>query len=151
MSTSFASRARVFADYEEYLAKLSEYRSRQWTCSFSGRSGLSYEEALESEQASNSLLQQFPPELEGVFVGLTHHSTLRLEELITYLTDASKLHKWCPPGATSGKPGKLAQALGKPIIRRWLHEPSPARHPGHSPAAQSDQPAPAFPAFVRLP
>ena len=40
----------VCVDYDAYLAKLELYRSRQWSCALTGRAGLTYEEALRTEQ-----------------------------------------------------------------------------------------------------
>ncbi len=41
----------------DYLRRLEFYRQRIWTCSATGKSGLSYEEALTSEAAARSLAQ----------------------------------------------------------------------------------------------
>lgn len=40
----------VIATYEEYTEKQELYRSRVWTCARTGLQGLTYEEALKSEQ-----------------------------------------------------------------------------------------------------
>lgn len=42
----------------DYLRALELYRQRTWTCAVTGRSGLSYEEALTSESLSGGLLSQ---------------------------------------------------------------------------------------------
>ncbi|KAJ2880305.1 hypothetical protein H4R27_004802 [Coemansia aciculifera] len=44
-----------FIDYDQYLDRLSLYRKPIWTCSVSGQSSLTYEQALLSERASNHL------------------------------------------------------------------------------------------------
>lgn len=65
-----------------------------------------------------------PAELEGPFCGVVHHSTLRLEELVTHLADLSKNFKFAAlSGSETGtaKPGKQAP-LAKPVIKLWLHE-----------------------------
>lgn len=48
----------VFKDYDAYLERLAELRSRSWSCAATGKSGLTYEQCLVSEQEANSLLQQ---------------------------------------------------------------------------------------------
>ncbi|GFR43333.1 hypothetical protein Agub_g4403, partial [Astrephomene gubernaculifera] len=114
----------VFTDYDAYLEQLAHYRTAKWTCAVTGRGGLTYEQALLSEQEANKVLQQFPAELECPFVQLVHHNTLRLEELVTHLADVSKSFKFSAPGsaeATTGKHGKQAP-LAKPVIKMWLHE-----------------------------
>ncbi|KAJ1931671.1 hypothetical protein EC988_009712, partial [Linderina pennispora] len=42
----------LFDDYDKYLERMALYRRTIWTCSASGQSGLTYEQALLSERAS---------------------------------------------------------------------------------------------------
>ncbi|KAJ2375864.1 hypothetical protein H4S02_008093, partial [Coemansia sp. RSA 2611] len=44
-----------FLDYDQYLDRLSFYRKPIWTCSISGRSSLTYEQALLSERAASHI------------------------------------------------------------------------------------------------
>lgn len=48
----------VFTDYDAYLEQMAHYRATKWTCSVTGRGGLTFEQALLSEQEANQLLQQ---------------------------------------------------------------------------------------------
>ncbi|KAJ2001582.1 hypothetical protein H4R26_004058 [Coemansia thaxteri] len=41
-----------FSDYEKYLERMTLYRKRQWTCSETGQTGLSFEQAQLSERAA---------------------------------------------------------------------------------------------------
>lgn len=47
----------------EYLKRINLYRQRVWTCKSTGKSNLTYEEALVSEKQANEKVQQFPKEL----------------------------------------------------------------------------------------
>jgi bromodomain adjacent to zinc finger domain protein 1A len=58
----------IFRDYELYLKQVHAYRTKQWTCKYTGKSNLSYEEALAEEARSTELLSSFPPELEESFI-----------------------------------------------------------------------------------
>lgn len=52
----------VVASYGDYVAKLRQYRSREWTCAYTGKSGLTYEEAVQSEARSATLLSKVSPD-----------------------------------------------------------------------------------------
>lgn len=39
----------ILRDYEEYVQKVRLYRTPQWTCAYSGKSGLTYEQAIKEE------------------------------------------------------------------------------------------------------
>eukprot|EP00003_Mantamonas_plastica_P026758 TRINITY_DN5580_c0_g1_i1.p1 TRINITY_DN5580_c0_g1~~TRINITY_DN5580_c0_g1_i1.p1 ORF type:complete len:116 (+),score=26.72 TRINITY_DN5580_c0_g1_i1:256-603(+) len=64
----------AFKDYSKYLTVLDEYRKRQWSCKFTGKSNLTYEEALKSEsEVGEEIWKEFP----GVFLEslcrMVHH------------------------------------------------------------------------------
>jgi hypothetical protein len=44
--------------YEEYLEKLRLYRTRQWSCAYTHKGGLTYEEALKEEERITSMLSK---------------------------------------------------------------------------------------------
>eukprot|EP00871_Galdieria_phlegrea_P002712 jgi/Galph1/3441/GphlegSOOS_G2114.1 len=72
----------VFENYESYLERLFLYKRRKWTCSITGKSGLTYEEALHSEkQASFKLKQEFDDIFLEPLCRLIHLSWLPLEQL----------------------------------------------------------------------
>jgi bromodomain adjacent to zinc finger domain protein 1A len=48
----------IVKDYEEYLKKTHMYRLRQWGCYFTGKTGMTYQEALQCEIKSRSLLDK---------------------------------------------------------------------------------------------
>ena len=53
----------MFVVNSEYLNRINLYRQRVWTCKSTGKSNLTYEEALVSEKQANEKIQQFPNEL----------------------------------------------------------------------------------------
>lgn len=72
----------IFRDYQEYLNRLNLYRKRVWTCKVSGKSNLTYEEALVSEQRAAEKAQQLPRELMSPVLQMVQYSTLSLTDLV---------------------------------------------------------------------
>ncbi|GJQ15785.1 hypothetical protein GpartN1_g7576.t1 [Galdieria partita] len=74
----------VFQDYESYLERLLMCKSRNWTCPITGKSGLTFQEALASEkEASWKVSQEFNDEIYlEPLCRLIHLSYLRLEQLV---------------------------------------------------------------------
>lgn len=52
----------TFYGRRDYLARWEHYRQRVWTCRYTGRTGLTYEEALLSEADATQLSLQLPEE-----------------------------------------------------------------------------------------
>lgn len=46
----------------DYLQRLNLYRQRVWSCKVTGKTGLTYEEAIVSEQRATEKFLQFPKE-----------------------------------------------------------------------------------------
>ena len=65
----------VFDDYADYIDRLSRYRKRVWTCTRTGKTGLTYEEALVSERKAGASLETFPEALYEPILRRVHHST----------------------------------------------------------------------------
>ncbi|TVU29702.1 hypothetical protein EJB05_21281, partial [Eragrostis curvula] len=72
----------IFRDYQEYLKRLNLYRQRVWTCKVSGKSNLTFEEALVSEHNAMEKAQKLPTELMAHILRMTQYSTLGLNELV---------------------------------------------------------------------
>ncbi|XP_020111994.1 DDT domain-containing protein DDB_G0282237 isoform X2 [Ananas comosus] len=72
----------MFRDYQEYLKRLNLYRKRVWTCKTSGKTNLTYEEALVSEQRAVEKVQQFPKELMAPVLHMVQYSTLGIDKLV---------------------------------------------------------------------
>ncbi|BAT73205.1 DDT domain-containing protein DDB_G0282237 [Vigna umbellata] len=71
----------IFRDYPDYLKRLNQYRQRVWMCKVTGKTGLTYEEAIVSEQHATEKVQQFPKELMTTALGIIQYSTLPLKDL----------------------------------------------------------------------
>lgn len=81
----------IFRDYREYLKRINLYRQRVWTCKITGKSNLTYEEALVSEKQANEKVQQFPKEFVEPVLRDVQFSMLTLKELVS--TIAAKLQE----------------------------------------------------------
>ncbi|KAK9865721.1 hypothetical protein WJX84_004504 [Apatococcus fuscideae] len=75
----------LFTSYEDYARAVKLYRTRDWVCQLTGRSGLSYEEALVSEQRSRTLIAKFPACYEEPVVRMVHHALAKPDEMVTRL------------------------------------------------------------------
>lgn len=64
----------VFGLSREYLSCMKLYQRRVWTCKVSGKSNLTYEEAIVSEQKANEKVQQFPKEFMGPVLHMVQFS-----------------------------------------------------------------------------
>ncbi|KAK7369561.1 hypothetical protein VNO80_11601 [Phaseolus coccineus] len=71
----------IFRDYPDYLKRLNLYRQRVWMCKVTGKTGLTYEEAMVSEQHATEKVQQFPKELMTTALGIIQYSMLPLKDL----------------------------------------------------------------------
>ncbi|XP_066345771.1 uncharacterized protein [Miscanthus floridulus] len=72
----------IFRDYQEYLNRLDLYRQNVWTCKVSGKSKLTYKEALVCEQQAAAKAEQLPKELMAPVLRMIQHSTLSLTDLV---------------------------------------------------------------------
>ncbi|CAI8619242.1 unnamed protein product [Vicia faba] len=71
----------IFRDYPGYLSRLNLYRQRVWACKVTGKTGLTYEEALVSEQRATEKFLQFPKEFMTPALKIIQFSMLPLKEL----------------------------------------------------------------------
>ncbi|KHN47428.1 DDT domain-containing protein [Glycine soja] len=65
---------RVRQGQSDYLNRLNQYRQRVWTCKITGKSGLTYEEALVSEKHAAEKVQQIPEELVAPALRIIHYN-----------------------------------------------------------------------------
>jgi hypothetical protein len=71
----FAQRTILdFWIHRDYLSCMNLYRRRVWTCKVSGKSNLTYEEAVVSERKATEKVQQFPKEFMGPVLHLVQFS-----------------------------------------------------------------------------
>ncbi|XP_075700265.1 bromodomain adjacent to zinc finger domain protein 1A isoform X2 [Rhinoderma darwinii] len=74
----------VFRDYDEFFERTILCNSLVWSCSFTGKSGLTYQEALESEKKVKRSLLNFP---EPVLVPVLYLATLANHQRLSDLCD----------------------------------------------------------------
>ncbi|XP_044127439.1 bromodomain adjacent to zinc finger domain protein 1A isoform X2 [Bufo gargarizans] len=74
----------VFRDYDEFFERTILCNSLVWSCSFTGKSGLTYQEALDSEKKVKKSLQNFP---ESVVVPVLYLATLANHQRVSDLCD----------------------------------------------------------------
>lgn len=74
----------IFETYEEYAARMSFYRLRQFQCEVTGKSGLDYFQALESErQEARTLHSRFPEPLKSAVLKAVQWQVVgRLDHLV---------------------------------------------------------------------
>ena len=66
---------QIFDDYEKYVDGLVQQSKSIWTCKYSGKSGLTFQEALESEMKAEGLLSNFPEVWKNPILRLVQHCT----------------------------------------------------------------------------
>jgi hypothetical protein len=87
----------------EYIERWEHYRQRVWTCRYTGRTGLTYEEALVSEADATHLSLQLPEEQLTEMALLMHKFVGGLEALVEHVQkhfrDTAKSGKTTPTKA----------------------------------------------------
>ncbi|XP_021273588.1 DDT domain-containing protein DDB_G0282237 isoform X1 [Herrania umbratica] len=81
----------IFQDYQEYLNRINFYRQRVWMCKYTGKSNMTYEEALVSEKHATQKVQELPNELVAPALCIIQFSMLSLRDLADAI--AKKLQK----------------------------------------------------------
>ncbi|KQL60120.1 BAZ1A protein-like protein [Amazona aestiva] len=73
----------IFRDYDDFFERIILCNSLVWSCAVTGKPGLTYQEALESEKKARQNLQSFP---EALIIPVLYLATL---------THCSRLHEIC--------------------------------------------------------
>ncbi|KAM5577940.1 hypothetical protein ABKV19_008323 [Rosa sericea] len=87
----------IFRDYDEYLNRINLYRQRVWMCKVSGKTNLTYEEALLSEEHATEKVHLFPKEVMAPALQIIQYSMLPLKDLADMI--AAKLNERLYVGA----------------------------------------------------
>ena len=84
--------SEVFTSYDSYLQRMDWYKQKRFTCEVSGRSGMSFFDALRSEKAgSREVDQAFPDALKGPVLRRVQFSTTsRIDNLVDEVFDDFK-------------------------------------------------------------
>ncbi|KAK3211369.1 hypothetical protein Dsin_016075 [Dipteronia sinensis] len=81
----------IFRNYQDYLNRINLYRHRVWVCKSTGKTNLTYEEALVSEKHAAEKVQELPKELVAPALHTIQFSMLSLKDLSD--TIATKLQE----------------------------------------------------------
>ena len=78
--------------FRDYFRRIMLLSSTVWTCSFTGRSGLTFDEAKESERKAKKMLKDFPSDLKAptlMVTSLTKRSGISdlVEDVFNYVTE----------------------------------------------------------------
>ncbi|XP_076834125.1 bromodomain adjacent to zinc finger domain protein 1A isoform X2 [Brachyhypopomus gauderio] len=100
----------IFRTYEEFFERTILCNSLVWSCAVTGKPGLTYQEALESEKKAKLNLKSFPPSL---VLPLLH---------LAALTHRTRLHEICDDVFTFVKerffPGEMVDLVGRSGARQ---------------------------------
>ncbi|KAG0367850.1 ATP-utilizing chromatin assembly and remodelling N-terminal-domain-containing protein [Gamsiella multidivaricata] len=73
----------IFTNYEDYINRYFFYKQKNWQCETTGKSGLTYEEALESEHKEKSMVaNKFPPQLRKPLLEFVQFQTVRIDAVV---------------------------------------------------------------------
>eukprot|EP00741_Cyanophora_paradoxa_P020980 tig00021319_g20254.t1 len=108
-----------FRDYEQYADTVIRYRLPIWSCPVTGKSGLTYEQALLTQRAAQAKVD-FPRAWMEPLLFLVQHSQRQLNELVDIVYDKFKsefiegeeVHLAGESDATAGSAGRVTRVLG---------------------------------------
>ncbi|KAF9437302.1 hypothetical protein BGZ76_001308 [Entomortierella beljakovae] len=73
----------IFTNYEDYINRYFFYQQKNWQCETTGKSGLTFEEALESEHKEKSMVaNKFPPQLRKPLLAFVQFQTTRIDTVV---------------------------------------------------------------------
>ncbi|KAL4457501.1 hypothetical protein ABPG75_012366 [Micractinium tetrahymenae] len=78
----------MFRSYEAFLHRKELYGQTVWSCRYSGKGGMTFEEAQEAEKKALAALASFPADLEEQVCRAVHHSMARVDELVGSIYDS---------------------------------------------------------------
>ncbi|KAM9465864.1 bromodomain adjacent to zinc finger domain protein 1A isoform 1-T3 [Clarias gariepinus] len=100
----------IFRTYDEFFERTILCNSLVWSCAVTGKPGLTYQEALESEKKAKLNLQSFP---KALLVPILH---------LTSLTQRTRLHEICDDICAFIKerffPGEMIDVVSRPGARQ---------------------------------
>jgi hypothetical protein len=80
----------IFATYDEYLAAFAQYQSPQWTCKLTGRTNLTYREAVQSEQDAAESVEAMPWTLRRFVALRANFSTQAVSTIVDGIVEDLK-------------------------------------------------------------
>lgn len=86
------STGEYFSSYEEYVERVALYSQPVWTCKLTGHTGLTYPDALQSEEAARRSLELFPEWWKPYSLSAIHCSTESIDMLATRIGNYCRDH-----------------------------------------------------------
>lgn len=77
----------VYRTYEEYVEQLVAQKQPIWTCRFSGRSHLTFDDAFDSEQRAEAQIMSLPDHVKRILLQRIHGSSESIDGLAQALVD----------------------------------------------------------------
>ena len=81
----------IFSSYEDYLGALTELNKPQWTCKLTGKTGLTFEQALLSEMETSELVEAIPEELKKFAASKAQFSLAAISVIVDNIVDELKI------------------------------------------------------------
>lgn len=82
----------IFLDYNDYIDRVMLYQEKIWSCALSGKSNLSYKEALSSERDCYIMVNKLPKDFVHVALHLIQGSSDNLDRLADRVYNLQKKH-----------------------------------------------------------
>ncbi|KAL4440713.1 hypothetical protein ABPG77_000422 [Micractinium sp. CCAP 211/92] len=127
----------VFRSYETFLQKKDLYGQTVWACRYSGKGGMTFEEAQEAEKKAVAALASFPADMEEQVCRGVHHSIARVEELVSSIYDSLRPAA-AAEGAVGGGGAAEADAQAEQPSPFGSKENKPQQGPGGTAAKPDD-------------
>ncbi|XP_077978529.1 LOW QUALITY PROTEIN: tyrosine-protein kinase BAZ1B-like [Glandiceps talaboti] len=126
-----------FRSKEEYRRRLEMYSDSVWTCQCTGRTELTYQEALQSEKRAHRQLQEhFPVYFEKPVLEIVHHNTIPLDSLV------DKSHQNINAIFAEGEPVELTVKISGKVLKGKIvkaHKMSDDEMPSNCSSPSSDK------------
>ncbi|PAV74426.1 hypothetical protein WR25_02425 isoform E [Diploscapter pachys] len=119
----------IFFNYDEFFERTIQLNSTVWTCEYTGRGGLTYFEAVESEKEAIKSLGDFPVYLERPILFLVHKYTKRgrfddlLNDIYAFMKTRFFLGEECQFQETNTYKKVNVKISKIHLIREWTAPP----------------------------
>ncbi|WKX97823.1 hypothetical protein Q1695_013476 [Nippostrongylus brasiliensis] len=123
----------IFLTYDEFFERMIQLNSTLFSCEFTGKTGLTFFEALESEKQAMRALGNFPPQLEQSVLYLVrkHLCRGRFEDLLNdvslFMKDRYFVGEEC--SYIDGNQRVPVRITGVTVVREWQPENSTSKEP----------------------
>ncbi|EYC45319.1 hypothetical protein Y032_0432g1357 [Ancylostoma ceylanicum] len=123
----------IFTTYDEFFERMIQLNSTLFSCEYTGKTGLTYFEALDSEKQAMKALGNFPPQLEQSVLFLVRNYLCRgrfedlLNDVSLFMKDRYFLDEEC--FYIDGGQRIPVRVTGVRLIRDWAPENTSSKEP----------------------